>query len=110
MNLSTDQATIVWRSPPYDGGRTVIGYTVEAKHAGESTWTIIAKSCHSLSHTVSSAETNSVTPGESYRFRVRAENIHGLSDPSMESDPVRIPKQGETMLQEEEEGDIHIYS
>lgn len=105
MNLSTGQATIVWRSPPYDGGRTVIGYTVEAKHAGESTWTVITESCHSLSHTVLSAETNSVTPGESYRFRVRAENIHGLSDPSMESDPVRIPKQGETMLQEEDEGD-----
>lgn len=105
MNLSTGQATIVWRSPPYDGGRTVIGYTVEAKHAGESTWMVIAESCHSLSHTVSSAETNLVIPGESYRFRVRAENIHGLSDPSMESDSVRIPKEGETMLQEEEEGD-----
>jgi len=105
VNLSTGQATIVWRSPPYDGGRTVIGYTIEAKHAGESTWMVIAESCHSLSHTVSSAETNLVIPGESYRFRVRAENIHGLSDPSMESDSVRIPKEGETMLQEEEEGD-----
>lgn len=105
MNLSTGQATIVWRSPPYDGGRTVIGYTVEAKHAGENTWMVIAESCHSLSHTVSSAETNLVIPGESYRFRVRAENIHGLSDPSMESDSVRIPQEGETMLQEEEEGD-----
>lgn len=105
MNVSTGQTTVVWRSPPYDGGRTVIGYTVEAKHVGESTWTVIAKSCHSLSHTVPSAETNFVIPGESYRFRVRAENIHGLSDPSMESDSVRIPKEGETMLQEEEEGD-----
>ncbi|KAL6428697.1 hypothetical protein ACFW04_007942 [Cataglyphis niger] len=106
VNLSTGQATIVWRLPPYDGGRTVIGYTVEAKHAGESPWTVIAESCHSLSYTVLSAETNSVTPGESYRFRVRAENIHGLSNPSMESDPVRIPKQGETMLQEEDEDEF----
>ncbi|EFN64027.1 Myosin light chain kinase, smooth muscle [Camponotus floridanus] len=106
VNLSTGQATIVWRSPPYDGGRTVIGYTVEAKHAGENTWMVIAESCHSLSHTVSSAETNLVIPGESYRFRVRAENIHGLSDPSMESDSVRIPKEGETMLQEEEEDEF----
>lgn len=105
MSLSAGQATIVWRSPPYDGGRTVIGYTVEAKRAGESTWTVIAESCHSLSHTVSTAKTNSVIPGESYRFRVRAENIHGLSDSGMESELVRIPKQGETMLREEEEGD-----
>jgi myosin-light-chain kinase len=105
VNLSAGQVTIVWRSPPYDGGRTVIGYTVEAKRAGESTWTVIAESCHSLSHTVPT-ETNSVIPGESYRFRIRAENIHGLSDPGMESEPVRIPKQGETMFNEkEEEGD-----
>ncbi|XP_067210466.1 uncharacterized protein [Linepithema humile] len=106
VNLSAGQATIVWRSPPYDGGRTVIGYTVEAKRAGESTWTVIAESCHSLSHTVPTAKTNSVTPGESYRFRVRAENIHGLSDPGMESEPVRIPKQGEAMFQEEEEDEF----
>lgn len=80
----------------------MIGYTVEAKRAGESTWMVIAESCHSLSHTVATTERNFVTPGESYRFRIRAENIHGLSDPGMESDPVRIPKQEETMLQEEE--------
>lgn len=29
-------------------------------------------------------------PGVSYRFRVRAENIHGRSKPSAESDEVRI--------------------
>jgi len=63
---------------------------------------VIAESCHSLSHTVATTEKNFVIPGESYRFRIRAENMHGLSDPSMESDPVRIPKQEETMLQEEE--------
>lgn len=82
----------------------MIGYTVEAKRAGESTWTVIAESCHSLSHTIAAAERNSVTPGESYYFRVRAENIHGLSDPGMESDPVRIPKREETMSREEEGG------
>lgn len=83
----------------------MIGYTVEAKRAGESGWMVIAGSCHSLSQTVPTARTDFVVPGESYRFRVRAENIHGLSDPGIESDLVRIPKPGETMLQEEEEGD-----
>ncbi|XP_032676016.1 uncharacterized protein LOC116846386 isoform X2 [Odontomachus brunneus] len=103
INLSVGQATIVWRSPAYDGGRTVIGYTVEAKRAGESTWMVIAESCHSLSQTLPTTQSDFVVPGESYCFRVRAENIHGLSDPSIESDPVRIPRRGETMLQEEEE-------
>ncbi|XP_011864762.1 PREDICTED: myosin light chain kinase, smooth muscle-like isoform X3 [Vollenhovia emeryi] len=103
VSFNAGQITIVWRSPSYDGGRTVTGYTVEAKRAGESTWMTIAESCHSLSHTVAITGKNFVTPGESYCFRIRAENIHGLSDPGMESDPVRIPKQEETMLQEEED-------
>lgn len=86
----------------------MLGYTVEAKRAGDSTWTVIAKSCHSLSQTVPSAGTSSVAPGETYRFRVRAGNIHGLGEPGMESDPVRIPRQGETMFQEEEEGETSL--
>ncbi|XP_026825970.1 uncharacterized protein LOC105284959 isoform X2 [Ooceraea biroi] len=105
VSLSTGRATIVWRSPPYDGGRTVIGYTVEAKRTSESTWMVIAERCHSLSHTISTIG-NSVVPGESYCFRIRAENIHGLSDPGMESDPVRIPKEGEIMFHDEEEDEF----
>jgi len=103
--LSIGRATIVWRSPAYDGGRTVIGYTVEARHANEGTWMVITERCHSLSHTVPTTERSSVVPGESYCFRVRSENIHGLSDPGMESDPVRIPREGETMFHDEEKGD-----
>ena len=87
----------------------MIGYTVETKRAGESTWTVITESSHSLSHTVATTGRNSVIPGESYYFRIRAENIHGLSDPGMESDPVRIPKQEETMFQEEEGTSISYF-
>lgn len=83
----------------------MIGYTLEAKRAGDSTWIVIAESCHSLSQTVPTGQTDFVVPGERYRFRVRAENIHGLSDPGVESDILRIPRPGETMLQEDEEGD-----
>ncbi|XP_039306923.1 titin isoform X3 [Solenopsis invicta] len=104
--LSAGQITIIWRSPPYDGGRTVIGYTVEAKQAGKNTWMIIAK-CHSLSYTLATTKRNSVIPGESYYFRIRAENIHGLSDSGMESDSVRIPEYKEMMLQEEEEDEFN---
>ncbi|KAL0100118.1 hypothetical protein PUN28_019519 [Cardiocondyla obscurior] len=103
ITSGTDQITIAWRSPPYDGGRVVIGYTVEAKRVGESTWMVVAESCHSLSHTVGTTERNFVVTGESYYFRVRAENIHGLSEPSMESDPVKVLKQGEMLREEEDE-------
>lgn len=83
----------------------MIGYTVEARRAGESTWIVIAESCHSLSHTISTIKRNFMIPGESYYFRIRAENIHGLSEPGMESDPVRILKEQEEMMLQEEEGD-----
>lgn len=103
---STGTATINWRSSPYDGGCTVTGYTVEMNHAGENRWTTIAESCLSLSITVPS---DTVIPGERYCFRVRAENIHGVSEPGDESQFVRIPKEGEMWLEEDEEGNCKNY-
>ncbi|KOX71851.1 Myosin light chain kinase, smooth muscle, partial [Melipona quadrifasciata] len=100
---STGTATINWRSSPYDGGCTVTGYTVEMNRAGGNTWTTIAESCLSLSLAIPTVETETVTPGERYSFRVRAENIHGVSEPGQESEFVRIPKEGETCLQNTEE-------
>lgn len=88
----------------------MIGYIVEAKRDGESTWIVITESCHSLSHTLPTAETNFVIPGENYRFRVRAENIHGLSHPGIESELIKIPKQDEIMFQEEEGDDRNTHT
>ncbi|CAK9829518.1 Myosin light chain kinase, smooth muscle [Anthophora retusa] len=99
---STGTASINWRSSPYDGGCTVTGYTVEMNRAGENSWMTIAESCLSLSLTVPAAGTDTVIPGERYRFRVRAENIHGVSEPGDESEFIRIPKEGETFLQDDE--------
>lgn len=72
--------------------------------ADENTWMTIAESCLSLSLTLPDVGTDTVIPGERYRFRVRAENIHGVSEPGEESEFVRIPKQGETCLQDDEDG------
>lgn len=44
--------------------------------------------CHSLSHVV-----YGLILGQQYTFRVRAENVHGASQPSMESLPVQIGRQ-----------------
>ena len=107
-NVCCSTATINWRSSPYDGGCTVTGYTVEMNRAGGNTWMTIAESCLSLSLTIPTVETETVTPGERYRFRVRAENIHGVSEPGQESEFVRIPKEGETCLQNDEEGKYEL--
>jgi hypothetical protein len=46
-------------------------------------------SCHSLSYVVPG-----LIPAEQYVFRVRAENIHGLSEASTESEPFQMGSDG----------------
>lgn len=48
-------------------------------------WTPHTTVVNSLSYTV-----KDLRPGSLYRFRVRAENVHGLSEPSSPSEDVRI--------------------
>lgn len=80
------KAIVTWRSPPYDGGCAVTGYSVEMKRGEEPCWIAVAEARHSLSHTVAGLD-----PEETYRFRVRAENAHGVSEPSTVSDVVTVP-------------------
>ncbi|XP_043669858.1 titin-like isoform X2 [Vespula pensylvanica] len=103
VTRSKNSVTIAWRSPAYDGGCTITGYTIEMNRREDNSWTVIAESCHSLSHTVLASSNDSIVAGESYRFRVRGENIHGVGEPSARSELVRIPREGETILQNEEE-------
>ncbi|XP_043500905.1 titin homolog [Polistes fuscatus] len=103
VTSSENSVTITWSSPAYDGGCTVTGYTIEMNRADENSWTVIGESCHSLSHTVLASSKNSIVAGESYRFRIRGENIHGVGEPSVESEFIRIPQEGETIIQKEEE-------
>nr|CAD7199155.1 unnamed protein product [Timema douglasi] len=81
---------VAWSSPPYDGGCMVTGYSVEMRSSGEQEWKEVADKCHSLSHTV-----QGLTLGESYVFRIRAENIHGASREGQESEPFIFSEQVE---------------
>ncbi|XP_065224953.1 titin-like isoform X4 [Planococcus citri] len=78
-------ATVTWQSPPYDGGSIITGYTIEMRSYLNSSWRKVMENCHSLFCTI-----RGLIPGESYIFRIRAENKHGLSNPSMESIPTYI--------------------
>ncbi|KAI5730222.1 hypothetical protein M8J76_011412 [Diaphorina citri] len=86
IGVSNNRTSVVitWSSPPYDGGCMITGYVVEMK-AGTQPWVELSERCHSLSHAI-----HDLTPGQSYVFRVRAENVHGLSLPSSESTPVQV--------------------
>ncbi|XP_050422462.1 titin homolog isoform X2 [Adelges cooleyi] len=85
VSVSETSADVTWSSPAYDGGCMVTGYSVEVRPFNQTEWKLVADRCYSLSHIV-----RGLAPGESYVFRVRAENMHGSSEASLESIPVYI--------------------
>ncbi|XP_051795867.1 myosin light chain kinase, smooth muscle-like isoform X1 [Acanthochromis polyacanthus] len=87
--LSTTSLVLSWTGPSYDGGTAVLGYIVEASQGGPdnpSSWTQLISRCKNTSHHVRSG----LEPQGQYRFRVRAYNSAGTSEPSQESDFVKM--------------------
>lgn len=68
--------TVAWKPPADDGGSEITGYRIEYQELGSSTWERVPETVSSLSYTVRALE-----HGKEYKFRVRAENVMGLSEP-----------------------------
>uniref|UniRef100_A0AAG5D9H6 Titin n=1 Tax=Anopheles atroparvus TaxID=41427 RepID=A0AAG5D9H6_ANOAO len=85
-------ATLSWAAPDDDGGCEIGNYIVEYYRVGWDVW-LKAATCRQLSATLSD-----LIEGSQYRFRVKAENPYGVSDPSEESDVLFVadPKRGIT--------------
>lgn len=77
--------TLTWREPEDDGGCKIGTYIVEYYRVGWDMW-LKAATCRQTSTTLSE-----LIEGSEYRFRIKAENPYGVSDPSEESDVVFIP-------------------
>lgn len=87
--LSTQSLVLSWTGPSYDGGTAVLGYIVEVRQDGpgeSGSWTEVASRCKSTSYHVCSG----LEPLGQYRFRVRAYNSAGISEPSQESQCVKM--------------------
>ncbi|KAL6255448.1 hypothetical protein P5V15_013783 [Pogonomyrmex californicus] len=77
--------TLSWKEPEDDGGCKIGTYIVEYYRVGWEVW---------LKATTSRRTTATLTDlieGSEYKFRVKAENPYGVSDPSEESDVIFIP-------------------
>ncbi|KFB35641.1 AGAP007556-PA-like protein [Anopheles sinensis] len=85
-------ATLSWAAPDDDGGCEIGNYIVEYYRVGWDVW-LKAATCRQLSATL-----NDLIEGSQYRFRVKAENPYGLSDPSEESEVLFVadPRRGIT--------------
>ncbi|CAO1362990.1 unnamed protein product [Diamesa serratosioi] len=77
--------TLSWAPPDDDGGCKIGNYIVEYYRVGWGVW-LKASTCRQLAVTL-----NDLIEGSEYKFRVKAENPYGVSDPSDESEVLFIP-------------------
>lgn len=89
-------ATLTWQEPEDDGGCKIGNYIVEYFRTGWDVW-LKAAASRQLTATL-----GDLLEGSEYRFRVKAENPYGLSEPSVPSEPLFIPdpSRGITRVQE----------
>ncbi|KAM6897279.1 myosin light chain kinase, smooth muscle-like [Xenentodon cancila] len=100
--LSSQSLVLSWSGPSYDGGTAVLGYVVEVSQDEEDkpeSWTEISR-CKNTSYHIRSG----LEPLGSYRFRVKAYNSAGISDPSQESGFVKMENANEKKV----EPDAHV--
>lgn len=88
-NSPDDVITLKWDRPLSDGGSPIIGYLVEHRRTGSPHWvratpTLVQYPELSLS---------GLEPGWRYQFRVTAQNVVGMSEPSEVSEPLTVTLQ-----------------
>ncbi|XP_072930725.1 uncharacterized protein MnM [Epargyreus clarus] len=77
--------TLDWEPPEDDGGCRIGNYVIEYYRSG---WNVWLKATTSRKTNVTLFD---LIEGSEYRFRVKAESPYGMSAPSVESAPVKIP-------------------
>lgn len=86
-DITENAVTVEWTLPDYDGGSPISGYVIERREM-TGKWIRVNKTpVLDLRYRVSG-----LFEGNSYEFRVFAENIAGISDPSLTSDPIKAAR------------------
>ncbi|XP_021565145.1 myosin light chain kinase, smooth muscle isoform X6 [Carlito syrichta] len=79
-DIRSSSLTLSWYGSSYDGGSAVQSYSIEIWDSADTTWKELA-TCRSTSFNV-----QDLLPDHEYKFRVRAINVYGTSEPSQESE------------------------
>ncbi|KAJ8359909.1 hypothetical protein SKAU_G00164340, partial [Synaphobranchus kaupii] len=82
--IRNDSVVLEWLAPLYTGSSAISGYTVEMSKKGSDTWTTVNETA--VRHRY--VKVTQLEEGESYAFRVRAQNADGVGNHSMASDSV----------------------
>lgn len=76
IETTPESIKLRWLPPDDDGGAPVTNYIVEKADAGTDKWVKVSSFVRTPEYDVRNLE-----EGKKYKFRVRAENIHGISEP-----------------------------
>ncbi|KAL1129846.1 hypothetical protein AAG570_012790 [Ranatra chinensis] len=76
MDVTHDSVSLLWNAPEDNGGSPITGYIIEMAEFGIDSWKLVPGFCPNTSFTV-----KGLPEGKKFNFRVRAENIYGVSDP-----------------------------
>ncbi|XP_053107711.1 myosin light chain kinase, smooth muscle isoform X2 [Hemicordylus capensis] len=95
-DIRSSSLTLSWYGSSYDGGSAVQSYTVEVWNTIDNKWTDLT-TCRSTSYSV-----QDLLADREYKFRVRAANVYGISEPSHESELVKVGEKHEGPKEEEE--------
>ncbi|KAI9552423.1 hypothetical protein GHT06_022789 [Daphnia sinensis] len=82
-----DAVILQWAAPYTDGGTPVNGYAVERKAGANGQWV----RAHPLDVRETEVTLTGLQPGQDYRFRVKASNAIGWSEPGSESESYLVP-------------------
>ncbi|XP_052903259.1 myosin light chain kinase, smooth muscle-like [Anopheles moucheti] len=83
--VSQTALTVSWNPAPYDGGSAITGFVIEMEQNGEERWVCAKRVPNSFSCLLENLQQH-----DCYRFRIRAENVHGTSHPTPASDLVTL--------------------
>uniref|UniRef100_A0A1A8IUE4 Myomesin 2 n=1 Tax=Nothobranchius kuhntae TaxID=321403 RepID=A0A1A8IUE4_NOTKU len=101
FDVNSDYILVAWKPPNTVNEAPVSGYFVDRCEAGTDTWV----QCNDSPVKVCKYPVHGLSPGRSYRFRVRAVNKAGISKPSRHSDQVTALDAAESQrLQGTDEG------
>ncbi|XP_035310403.1 myosin light chain kinase, smooth muscle isoform X6 [Cricetulus griseus] len=88
-DIRSSSLTLSWYGSSYDGGSAVQSYNVEIWDTEDKMWKELA-TCRSTSFNV-----QDLLPDREYKFRVRAVNVYGTSEPSQESELTAVGEKPE---------------
>lgn len=82
-DITPETCSLAWRPPLDDGGSPVTNYQVERLETSTGIWTKVCAFVRGCKYEVMGLE-----PFKQYRFRIRAENQYGLSEPLENPDAI----------------------